>query len=71
MKNFWTILTVMLFAVMPAIAKPVNITADITWELLPDGTLVINGSGSMPNMDVRKPQHWQKKKYEGKIISIL
>lgn len=42
-------------------AKPKKLTETITWELKEDGTLVIAGTGEMPDFSNRKYAPWVKK----------
>lgn len=42
-------------------AKPKKLTETITWELQEDGTLVIAGTGKMPDFDNRQDAPWVKR----------
>lgn len=52
-------------------AKAEQLTSSISWEVTPDGTLLIQGTGEMPDFKFDKPKYWRKKEYEGKIKKIV
>lgn len=66
-----SMIALLVLAALPASAKPQKLTSTITWELLPDGTLMIEGTGEMPNFEYNKPKYWRTSKYEGKIKRLV
>lgn len=52
-------------------AKEQKLTSSISWEVSEDGTLRIQGTGTMPDFEFDKPKYWRKKEYEGKINKIV
>lgn len=66
-----TLIALLVLAALPAAAKRQKLTSTITWELLPDGTLMIEGTGEMPNFEYNKPKYWRTSKYEGKIKRLV
>lgn len=54
-----------------SLATPVKLTNTITWEINDDGTLLINGSGEMPDFKYDKPKHWLSSKFQGKIKKVV
>ena len=51
-------------------AKVEKLTPTISWEVTADGTLMIEGTGEMPDFKYDKPQYWRHKRFEGKIKRI-
>lgn len=64
-------IAIIAISALPAAAKREKLTQTITWELLPDGTLMIEGTGEMPNFEYNKPKYWRTSKYEGKIKKLI
>ncbi len=56
MKLYSTITIILLFALQTfvASAKPKQLTPTITWELQKDGTLMITGTGDMPDLEKKE-----------------
>lgn len=69
MKKIFQLLVVLLLFMQPMtiFAKAKQLTSTITWELKKDGTLIISGTGKMPDMD-RDKYPWAKK--AKKITSV-
>lgn len=69
MKKIFQLLVVLLLFMQPMtiFAKAKQLTSTITWELKKDGTLIISGTGKMPDMD-RDKYPWAKKAQ--KITSV-
>ena len=73
MKLYSTITILLLFALQTfvASAKPKQLTPTITWELQKDGTLMITGTGDMPDFKYSTDEFWRKKKILKKIKKIV
>ncbi len=73
MKLYSTITIILLFALQTfvASAKPKQLTPTITWELQKDGTLMITGTGDMPDFKYSTDEFWRKKKILKKIKKIV
>lgn len=73
MKRYTALFLAILFAlhISVANAKPNQLTPTITWELLKDGTLMIYGTGDMPDFEYFAKEHWRNKKFQKKITRII
>lgn len=73
MKRYTALFLAILFAlhISVANAKPNQLTPTITWELLKDGTLMISGTGDMPDFEYFAKEHWRNKKFQKKITRII
>lgn len=73
MKRYTSLFIALLFAlhISVANAKPNQLTPTITWELLKDGTLMISGTGDMPDFELSTKDHWRNKKFKKKIVRII
>ena len=71
MKRFILIISALLLVggVINLSAKPKQLTPTITWELLKNGVLIIEGTGEMPNFEKDKAP-WTKKAEKIDIIAI-
>lgn len=73
MKRYTSLFIALLFALHISVvnAKPNQLTPTITWELLKDGTLMISGTGDMPDFEYFAKEHWRNKKFQKKITRII
>ena len=73
MKQYTALFLAVLFAlhISVANAKPNQLTPTITWELLKDGTLMISGTGDMPDFEYSTKDYWRNKKFQKKITRII
>ena len=60
----------LLLTVVSTEAKPKKLTSTITWELQKDGTLVIKGTGKMPDFDKSEDVPWWGKRKKINAIQI-
>lgn len=72
MKKLLLLLAVLLtFGSSICEAKPQKLTPEISWEVTPDGTLLITGTGVLPDAKYDKSKNWLESKYEGQIRKIV
>lgn len=74
-NNLWVCLLILFISQNVSaekyIVKPTKLTPTITWDIIEDGTLHINGYGEMPDFKFDKLEHWRKKKYFPSMIKRI
>ena len=71
MKRLFSICLCLTLIFSTAVAKPKKLTQTLKWDVTPEGTLVISGSGDMPDWAVPQNEAWYKEGKWHKINKIV